>query len=338
MEWAIEAVRLSKEYPKRERFLDYLMPSRRKRSVAAFSRVNLQVRKGEVFGLIGPNGAGKTSIIKTLGTLVLPTCGEAWIEGRHILKNEMAVKKLVGLVINEERSFYWRLTGRQNLQFFAALHNLSKQAASRRIGEVLELLELQEVADTSFMKYSTGMRQKLSIARALLPFPRVLFMDEPTRSLDPAASKSLRRFIVEQLAGEKMHTVFVTSHNLEEISRMCDRIAIISRGKIRACGTLAELRKASPCAPRWALELDNFPQEVEAALKQMVHSGLVKEFQSERVNGVLQIRFDLQEGGEEIPRLLQAIVRAGGKILSCRREEPRLSEIFDHFTKGGGNP
>lgn len=244
MPYAIETVNLTKYFtptPGLGRLLAH--PFRKREVVKAVEDVNIQVKRGEIFGLLGPNGAGKTTLLKLLSTLILPTRGEAYVNGYNILKEEAGVKESIGLVTGEERSFYWRLTGRQNLRFFAILYNLSSTQIKRRIGEVAELLEIEGMLNISFKEYSTGMKQRLSLARSLLPNPQILFMDEPTKSLDPIAAKNLRSFIREKLVSQEKRTVFLTTHQMNEAQEICDRLAIIDKGKIKACGTLTELRK-----------------------------------------------------------------------------------------------
>ncbi|UEC42610.1 MAG: hypothetical protein METHAR1v1_740008, partial [Methanothrix sp.] len=153
--------------------------------VTPVAGVDLLIRKGEVFGILGPNGAGKTTLIKILCTLVLPTAGAAKVNGYDVVRESGRVRDSIGLVTTDERSFYWRLTGRQNLEFFASLHNFYSDDGREIVEELLEVVDLKDAADVRFLNYSAGMKQRMAIARGLLNDPAVLFMDEPTRSLDP---------------------------------------------------------------------------------------------------------------------------------------------------------
>jgi ABC-2 type transport system ATP-binding protein len=155
--------------------------------VTAVQDADIAVEQGELFGLLGPNGAGKTTLIKLLSTLIVPTAGTAKVNG-HDLREQPKIKASIGLVTGDERSFYWRLTGRQNLEFFAGLNGFSADKAARRIDEVLEMIDLTDRAEERFQTYSTGMKQRLSLARGLLHDPPILFMDEPTKSLDQGGS------------------------------------------------------------------------------------------------------------------------------------------------------
>lgn len=200
----------------------------------ALDGVDLEVPAGEVFALLGPNGAGKTTLIKILCSLILPDGGEASVYGLDVVKNPAEVRSLLSFVVGEERSFYWRLTGRQNLEFFATLYNLPRKAARQRIEEAASILGLEDL-EKRYQEYSTGMKQRLALARSLLHDAKLIFMDEPTRSLDPNASLKLREFI-------RKKTVFFTTHQIQEAQSLADRIAILDKGKIKACGTLKELQ------------------------------------------------------------------------------------------------
>jgi len=206
--------------------------------------VDLLVEKGEVFGILGPNGAGKTTLIKILCTLILPTEGIARVNGYDVEKESGKVRESIGLVTTDERSFYWRLTGRQNLEFFASLHNFYSDDARDMVDELLGVVDLKFAADERFLNYSAGMKQRMAIARGLLNDPAVLLMDEPTRSLDPGAAQGLRDFIKEEIVRERGKTIFISTHNLEEAEQLCDRVAIFDDGNIKAIGSPGELKTA----------------------------------------------------------------------------------------------
>jgi ABC-type multidrug transport system ATPase subunit/ABC-type multidrug transport system permease subunit len=236
--WAIQTLALTKRFPPQSGLRRVL--ARPEPVPPAVNSVTLNVRSGELFGLLGLNGAGKTTLIKILCTLVLPTSGSAQINGFD-LTQESAIKASIGLVTSDERSFYWRLSGRQNLEFFARLHNIPDEDIKGRVQGVLDTVGLGSIADDRFLTYATGMRQRLSIARALLNRPRLLFLDEPTKGLDPLATQRLHSLIREQLVDDQGITVFLTTHDLTEAANLCDRLAIMNRGCIIACGTLDEL-------------------------------------------------------------------------------------------------
>ena len=239
MTWAIQTFALTKRFPAQSVLRGLI--SRSGPESPAVNGVDLSIKPGELFGLLGPNGAGKTTLIKMLCTLVSPTSGTARVNGFD-LSQETEIKASIGLVTSDERSFYWRLTGRQNLEFFAQLHHIPHDQIRNRVDEVLEQVDIGSISDRRFTTYSTGIRQRLSIARALINRPRILFLDEPTKGLDPEATERLHTLIREKLVNQQGITTFLTTHDLLEAETLCDRIAIMNSGQIRACGTLDELR------------------------------------------------------------------------------------------------
>lgn len=223
--YAVETVELTKYFHSGE--------------VKALKNVNLKIKQGEIIALLGPNGAGKTTLLKILSTLILPTSGTAYVKGYEVIQCEDDVKKSIGLVTGEERSFYWRLTGRQNLEFFATLCNLKKNQINERLDYLFDLFEIEN-PDKRFYEYSAGIKQRFGLIRSLLHEPDVLLMDEPTKSLDPFSAKILREFIKETLVKKMGKTVLFTTHRLEEIKDFCDSVALMSKGEIIACGKLSE--------------------------------------------------------------------------------------------------
>ena len=201
------------------------------RPVRALSDVTLEVASGQVFGLLGPNGAGKTTLLKVLATLVRPSEGQAKVNGADVVHDDREVRRLVGLATGDERGFYWRLTGRENLEFFAGLRGLGPRAARRRSDAVLEIIGLGSAAGELVARYSTGMRQRLAIARALLGDPPVLLLDEPTRSLDPEAADQTRALL--RAMAQEGRTIMISTHGLAEAAGLCDRVAILIGGRVR---------------------------------------------------------------------------------------------------------
>ena len=239
---AISIRNLSKTYPVPFRRLRAFFRRPLKDPVEALRDVSFEVETGEIFGLIGRNGAGKTTLTKIVATLVQPTTGSVSVHGHDSVSNDEHVRRQIGLATAEERSFYWRLTSEQNLMFFARLHGLSDRVARQRIKDAFSKLELDEVARRRFGELSTGNKQRLAVARALLANPPVLLLDEPTRSLDPLAAARMRE-LIQSLAGQNPPvTILLTSHNLAEVETLCARVAIISRGRIRAIDTPRNLR------------------------------------------------------------------------------------------------
>lgn len=230
---------VSKTYPSNFPRLKKLFRLPVKEAVEALRNVSFEVDKGEIFGLIGKNGAGKTTLTKIIATLVQPTSGNVSVNGFDSVKDEVKVRSLIGLATAEERSFYWRLTCQQNLLFFSRLYGMKDREANTRIAQLFTELGLNELAKRRFSDLSTGNKQRLAVARALLANPPCLLLDEPTRSLDPLAAANLR----ELIASLKNVSILLTSHNLTEIEELCSRIAIISKGEIKAVGKPADLRR-----------------------------------------------------------------------------------------------
>lgn len=239
---AISIRNLSKTYPVPFRRLRAFFRRPVKDPVEALRDVSFEVETGEIFGLIGRNGAGKTTLTKIVATLVQPTTGSVSVHGHDSVNDDEDVRRQIGLATAEERSFYWRLTSKQNLMFFARLHGLSDRVAKQRIKDVFSKLELDEVARRRFGELSTGNKQRLAVARALLANPPVLLLDEPTRSLDPLAAARMRDLIRSLANQDPPVTILLTSHNLAEVETLCARVAIISRGRIRAIDTPRNLR------------------------------------------------------------------------------------------------
>jgi ABC-2 type transport system ATP-binding protein len=201
--------------------------------VRALQNVTLEVERGEVFGIIGPNGAGKTTLLKILSTLTLPTRGTAQINGADLIRAAAVVRRSIGLATGEERGFYWRLTGGENLEFFGGLRGLGPRESRRRASQLLELVDLLPMTKEPLTRFTTGMRQRLSLARALLGQPEVLLLDEPTRSLDPLAAEDVLA-LIRRLATDKHVTVVITTHNLDEAEQACSRVAVLSDGALRS--------------------------------------------------------------------------------------------------------
>lgn len=216
-------------------------------TLRAVDGLSFAVEPGEIFAFLGPNGAGKTTTIKILTGQLRPTSGQAWVMGCDVVHERQQLKPHIGVVF-EYQNLYERLSGRDNLLFAARLYGVSTE----RVDQMLEQLGLIERVDQRVSKYSNGMKQRLLVARALLHQPQVLFLDEPTRGLDPGAARSLRGFISD-LAGAGV-TVFLTTHYIEEADRLSDRVAIIDHGRMVVLGTPQHLKKEYAAGERTTLE------------------------------------------------------------------------------------
>ncbi len=321
MDYAIEGFQLEKSFAKKRSVKDLLTkPFASPGQVHALRGVDLHVKTGEIFGLLGPNGAGKTTLVKILCCLVLPDRGRALIGGEDV-RHENKVKPRLGLVHTDERSFYWRLSGRDNLRFFARLYDVPGRRIDSRIDALLAKVDLADAASRRFSDYSSGMKQRLAIARALLHDPPVLLMDEPTRSLDPAASLSLRALILDELKGRDGKTILLATHNLREAEALCDRIAILVHGTVRQVGTIGEVRRWGVDERQFRLEVGNWRDEI---------AGPFRVVSSERINGIRRVVVAL-DGDGRLDDVLRAVMSQGGTIHACDRIEPDLEEAFSRL-------
>jgi ABC-2 type transport system ATP-binding protein len=322
MSTAVRTEDLTKVYVKRRSLREMaLHPFARAERVTGLEGVNLDVRRGEIFGLLGPNGAGKTTLLKILACLILPTHGRALVDGALVGTNDVAVKRAVGFVTADDRSFYWRLTGRENLSFFARLYGLDAGAARRRTDELIEAMDLGEVAGRQFMAFSSGMKQRLGIARALLHDPAIVCLDEPTRSLDPIAAKHLRRFIFERLNRLSGKTILLATHNLQEAEELCHRLAVLDRGRILRQGSVAVITGNLPGRDQYVLMVTgppDIPQDPRWSVTFANADG-----------GRSRLDAAVERGGTALSDLLRTILAGHGQILSCTRREPSLQEVFD---------
>jgi ABC-2 type transport system ATP-binding protein len=326
MSTAISITGITKRFPRTSGYRD-LLPFRHRQWTEAVKNVSLEIKEGEFFGMLGPNGAGKTTLIKMLCCLVLPNSGTARIFGHDIVKDAQSVKETVGLVSAEERSFFWRITGRENLQFYASLYHIPRQQAGARIDELLELVGLADDGDSRFQNYSTGMRQKLAIARGLLSEPRILFVDEPTRSLDPVSAQAVRRFLREKIAGAGK-TVILATHNLNEAEQLCDRLAIMDHGYLKAMGSVRELRSIFQTQDSCSLQVRKLSEAVLSQLKQI--DGIINCNITEKQDGLSSIKIMVSNRTIVLPKIMQVMVDGGAEICDCQVAALPLEEIFVH--------
>ncbi|HSC77775.1 MAG TPA: ABC transporter ATP-binding protein [Candidatus Acidoferrales bacterium] len=235
----------------------------------ALAGVSFSLGLGEIFGLLGPNGAGKTTLLKILCTLLEPNAGRAAILGFDVVRQAAQARNQLGYSPGTERSFYLRLTARENLRFFGTLNNLAATVLADRIPALLAEVGLAEAADEPVRNYSTGMLQRLALARALLHRPRVLLFDEPTRSLDPAGAAWWRDYVRRELVQRSGCGVLLATHNLAEAEEVCDRLAVLDRGELKAIGTPREICRQAGAASLGeayaALTRDEAQQEAPAA-------------------------------------------------------------------------
>lgn len=302
----------------------------RKRYITACDHVSFTIEQGELFGLLGPNGAGKTTLVRCLATLLIPDEGKITIFGKDIIYQSMEARQQIGLLTSGERTLYWKLTGKDNLKFFAALYGLAGKERDKRIDYLMDLLELKDVETERVEKYSSGMKQKISLARALLHDPKILLLDEPTLGLDPQFSRFIRGFIKDELVGKGGKTVLLTTHYMDEADELCERIAFINKGKIVNIKTPAEYKDEIPHTE--VLELRCQGNVNEERLRTALSS--IKSI--EKVSLINKENdLDLKVIASRVESILSDIielVRGEAKILAIDVKEPTLEDVFIYLT------
>jgi len=344
---AVAIANLAKTYPVPFLRLKKLLRRKFKTPVEALRGISFNVHEGEIFGLIGPNGAGKTTLTKIIATLVQPTSGQVTVRGHDSVHDDEVVRRNVGLAGAEERSFYFRLTSEQNLLFFARLYGLSGSTARQRIDELLALFELEELRARRYAELSTGNKQRLSVARAMLANPPVLLLDEPTRSLDPLAAARMRATI-KSLAQSDGRTVFLTSHNLAEVEELCDRVAIIGKGAIHVLDTPAKLRTMHTQEEQVSigfasLDLLNAEQALSRAFSRelFVLEGFPSPSTGEGA-GTLEtnsqpdentLKFKRAPNDDLLNNVLRVLQESGAVIRSVETERATLLDVLESYEK-----
>ena len=295
------------------------------KNFTAVDDISFDVKKGEIFGLLGPNGAGKSTTLRMLSTLSRPTNGTALIGGFDTVKNDMEVRKLIGIV-SEKMIIYNRLTAKENLWFFGSLFNIPKDTLNKRINDLLELVQLTKFKDSQVGTFSTGMRQRMNVVRALLNMPQVLFLDEPTLGLDPQSSAEIREF-VRKLNQESGTTVIITTHMMLDADLLCDRIAIVDHGKIIALDTSTNLKKIISGGDTMIIKLEvaNLTPEMVAIVKTLNCADAVTQENSTTLHIIVH-------GEEAFDSIVDSVRKNNGKITSMANLQPSLEDVFLHIT------
>ncbi|MDY6930875.1 MAG: ATP-binding cassette domain-containing protein [Halobacteriota archaeon] len=291
-------------------------------NLTAVDSVDLEIKKGELFGLLGPNGAGKTTIIKMLATLLRPTSGEALVWEKNIYEQRDAVRRSIGVVF-QDPSVDSKLTGKENLDFHARMYGLDKETREKRINEVLNLVGLEDKTKVLLENYSGGMQRRLEIARGLMHYPNVLFLDEPTLGLDAQTRRHIWDYI-KRLNESEGVTVVLTTHYMEEADFLCDRVAIIDHGKIVALDTPQSL-KSLIGADVIKLEAGDGFKNLASVLKEFDWVKNVTEH-----DGYLDL--SVKDGKTKIPDIVLTAKQEGIDIVSVSLHEPTLEDVFLQFT------
>ena len=318
---------LSKRFVVRRTWREMLKAPFTRSYAQALSDVTCTIDRGEFFGLLGPNGAGKTTLFKILATLVLPDTGRAVVNGHDVTRQPHEVRRQLVPVVADERTLRWRLNARENLRLYAVLYRVPRRDVQRQIEHVLQIVGLSDTGAKLVGQFSTGMKQRLLIARSLLARPRVLLLDEPTRGLDPLSARSLRTFLKDEVSRKQGCTVLLATHSAEEAFHLCDRVGILDRGRLLTTGS-AERLMDSFTDGRYHIWTRTPAHEALETLRAL---GLVSEVSLRRTEpdgwGVLELR--IPDGNEGAGRALQRLVSNGMDVARFERVQLSLAELIE---------
>jgi ABC-2 type transport system ATP-binding protein len=296
----------------------------------ALQNVTLEVRPGELFGLLGPNGAGKTTLIKILTTLLAPTAGSAQVDGLDVVTQADQIRPRINMVSGGESSGYGILNVRENLWLFARIYGVPTAVARERIDRMLAIVGLTDKASSRISYLSTGQRQKMNFCRGFITDPKILFLDEPTLGLDVTSARAIRGFIKQWMAERPDRTLLLTTHYMAEADELCDRLAIIDKGRVLACDTPANLKRRVQQYPLYTLCLAP-GRNGWANLHQLpgVHQATATTTPT-----TVELKVSLLEE-PAIGAVVQSLVQHGGHILSLKKVEPTLEDVFIELVGDG---
>ncbi|UCB61506.1 MAG: ATP-binding cassette domain-containing protein [Candidatus Bathyarchaeota archaeon] len=298
--------------------------------VKALDHISFEIQEGELFGLLGPNGAGKTTTVKILCTLLEPTGGHAFVKGYDVVKEAKHVRKIVNMVAGGERMLYYRLTGRENLTYFADLYDVPRKEVASRVNRLLELVGLSERADDEVEKYSKGMKQRLQICRGLINEPEVLFLDEPTLGLDVSIAKDIRKFIQEKIVKEQGKTVLLTTHYMYEAEEMCDRVGFLNNGELVAVGHSEELKRKMPLGFSIELLVTRLSNETLEGLKHLecVKKAITTDYEGETEDEKIDRLVINVESDKAVPKVLDYMSNKHCRVVAVNLRGPTLEDLF----------
>jgi len=327
---------LTKHFAVRRTWRETVRAPRGGRTATAVDNVSFDVREREVFGVLGQNGAGKTTIFKMLSTLILPDGGAALVGGCDVVAQPGAVRRLLAPVIANERSLNWRLSAVENLRLFAALQGLHGAAARSEELRVLAVVGLEDAGAKMAGAFSSGMRQRLLLARALIGRPRVLLLDEPTRSLDPISARDFREFLRRVVVNDEGCTVLLATHDAEEVWDLCDRVGVLEKGRLLEVGRTSALRNetASDRYRAWV----HLADEAERRAAGAGYPPLLRAPTDEA--DWTQLEFAVPGGAVQAATLLSALVADGGQVARFERVTPSLADLIERVLarQAGGAP
>ena len=292
-------------------------------SLVAVDGINLEVKEGEIFGFLGPNGAGKTTTISMLTTLMKPSSGTAMVAGYDLIRDASYVRSVIG-VVPQTFSLFPELTGAENLEYIGKLYGIKNSAIKEKTIELLKTVALYEHRDRISGEFSGGMKQRLSIAASIMSNPKVLFMDEPTTGLDPQSRIAIRE--VSRKLNKSGITIFYTTHDMEEAEKLCDRIAIMDKGKIITLGTSREIKQSIKDEHIVEVEIKNPSDEIISDLRKLPFVLSVQ-----KDDGIMNITVKQKEG--IFFRLSDFFSKKKQKVLEIRLKEHSLEDVFIHLTK-----
>lgn len=291
----------------------------------AIDSVTVSIPPGEIFALLGPNGAGKTTLIRILSGLIIPQSGKVSICGFDSIDNEYDARRSLGLVLGDERTFYFRLSGAQNLEFFGGLYGLNRGFLKKRIPEVLEMVGLRDDAKLQYMRYSTGMKKRLALARALIHDPPAYLLDEPNSGVDPRSARSIREIIFD--LKQKGKTVLLTTHDMNEAEKMAGRIGFLREGRLVRIGPVSEFKRVINMNK---LEIE-FDGTIDRAGAGMI-DGIIRRLTECSPFLAISFRHPVMEvvhnGDTDLNLILSVVTREGPPIVRTRTVEPSLEDVF----------
>jgi ABC-2 type transport system ATP-binding protein len=301
--------------------ISYFSPWKEGKIINALNSASLSCPSSKITCLLGPNGAGKTTIIKIIAGLITHDAG------RVILLNNQQNSKIhfpasaVGIMTSNDRSFYWRLTGRQNLEFFSSLHGNSRRKTGAILNRILEVLDIESEADKPFRLYSSGIKQKFMLARALIPDPKILLLDEPTSHIDPVAKEGIHYFLLNKVKSEMKTTVLVCTHDIHEASLLADKIVLINHGKVIAQGSPSDLGKFEINEIRFYIHFLIPPKK-----------GWTIPKNAELLEQNKNLFYFSSKSKKIISATIESAVHSGGKILFCHEKEQTILDVIKKFS------
>ncbi len=308
-------------------------PLARPAPVTVVNDVSFEIAQGEFFGLLGANGAGKSTLFRMLSAQLIPDQGTAMVDGCDVVRDPRGIRTRLTPVVTDERSLNWRLTARENLDLFAALYGIEKAEAPLRIEELLETVELADTGNKMVGTFSSGMKQRLLIARALLARPRVLLLDEPTRSLDPISARRLREFLRTEIIGRQGCTVLLATHSAEEAFELCDRVAVLERGRLLAVGKVRELM-GEVSDDLYHLEV----REAQLPTLTRLHGEAcsLKPIGEGSGRGWVRLQMRIPDGADGAADTLGSMARAGIDVSHFQRIDLTLADLIERIVERRG--